>query len=251
MSENPHIDDRTFFGLLDDIDRQRHDLMLVNTLPWKGVSEDRERVHDVLRKMYAGIGLAPPKFCWARSPYSMFGAMTYLRQMQTAQRQEAIKAIVPASGQPLEDEARRTFLEAVMDRDISVTFGANLRGQLFGGKADSNCPRSVAQLAGLLGSRFTPMPNGKPLPAGWNDWATYPLMAPFNYDLQSQTLCLAVFVRVAWISRPPVVFETDDDGNLLYARFEDGFEVTRKPEPKDKTPALTDGETLLLPEEAS
>ena len=206
MAENPHIDDRTFFAMLDGEERRRHELMLVNSLTWKGVSEDRERVHDVLRAKYAAIGLAPPKFCWARSPYAMFGAMSYLRQMQIGTRQETIKAIVPSTVDPLEVEAKRTFLEALFDRDLSVTMGGNLRDQLFSGRPDT-IPACIPQLAEILAWKFTPPPNGKPLPAGWKEWVVYPLMRPFNYDLQAQTICLAVFVRCAWMSRPPVQFE--------------------------------------------
>jgi len=249
MPKEPHIDDRTFFGILDDYERKRHEIMLVSSLPWKGVSEDRERVHDVLDRMYASIGLAPAKKCWAKSPYSMFGAMSFLRQMQITSRQEAIKSIVPATENPLDVEAKRTFLEAVMERDLTVSMGGNLREQLFGGKANSAPPLSVTQLASLLAGRFTPPSYGKPLPAGWRDWVVYPLMAPFSYDLQSQTLCLAVFAKCAWLCRPPVVLDVDEDGNLTYARFEDGFEVTRKTESANSR--LTDGKTLELPEETA
>lgn len=250
MPEVPGFD-RTFFGLLDQEERKRRELMLVNTIPWTGVSEDRERVHDVLRAKYASIGLPAPKPCWARSPYAMFGALTLLRQMQTASRQEAIKSIVPATENPLDAEVKRVFLEGAMDRDITVTMGANMREQLFRGKPSSDPPQSIVQLARLLAGRFTPPPTPgfQSRAAGWSDWVIYPMSIPFSYDLQAQTFCFVAFAKCAWLCRPPVVFNVDDDGNFVYARFEDGFEIERKrkPEPEAKNRLTNGEEPLALP----
>jgi hypothetical protein len=229
------INDQAFFA---SIDPSVGALVVRSTVegeyPWSGVSEDREVVHDALTKMYASHNLPRPKFCWARSPFSMFGAIQYLRRMQTEQRQEVIKGLV-RSDDVLEMETKAVFLESVMDRDLTVTMGASLRQTLFPGRGWA--PMAIHQLATILRAQFTPSPTGKPLSAGWQDWIVYPIEQPFNYALTSQTLCICPFVKAVWISRPPQFIRTDEDGNLHAvggpaARFEDGYEVWATHEPE-------------------
>lgn len=231
----PKINDEWFFAAIDPAVAALALRPKPGELPWEGVAEDREVVHDALTKMYADRQLPRPKFCWARSPFSMFGAIQYLRRMQTEQRQEVIKGMV-VGGEPLEAETRAVFLESVMDVNLTVTMGACLRDSMF--PKPGGAPKAIKQLARVMQSQFTPTPNGKPQPAGWRDWIVYPLEHPFNYALLSQTLCICPFMRMVWISRPPVFVRTDDEGNLHCedgpaARFADGFVVYARHVPED------------------
>ena len=91
----PKVNDGAFFASIDpSVGALAVRSDVEDGYPWSGVSEDREVVHDALTKMYAAHNLPRPKFCWARSPFSMFGAIQYLRRMQTEQRQEVIKGLV-------------------------------------------------------------------------------------------------------------------------------------------------------------
>ncbi len=226
MSKNPVIDDKAFFGLLDDrvqTEQRRKDA----DFPWQGRSEDREVVKDALTKIYAAKGLPTPRFNFAKSPMSMFGAMQYLRQMQTGSRQEAIKGIV-RGGDPMESEIRATFLESIMDLNITTTMGACLRDSLLPKGDKSLLP--VRELASILEANFTPPPNGRPLPAGWRDWVLYPVHCAFNYALQSQAFILCPFVKCVWVCRPPKFIMTDDEGHLHNAegpaaKWEDEYKV--------------------------
>lgn len=226
MSKNPVVDDDKFFDLL--MDASKYEQRRKETdFPWSGCSEDREVVHDALTKLYAAQGLPRPRFTWARSPMSMFGAIQYLRQMQIGSRQEAIKGIV-RGGDPMEMEIRSVFLESIFDKDITVTMGGCLRDSLLSRTGQGLLP--VRELATMLQANFTPMPNGKPLPAGWRDWALYPVDCAFNHALLSQTFAIMPFVKAVWICRPPIFIKTDDEGHLHCAggpaaRWEDGYEV--------------------------
>lgn len=241
MPKNPIVDDDKLFDLL--LDASKFEQRRKETdYPWSGVMEDREVVHDALTKLYTGMHLPRPRFTWCRSPMSMFGALQYLRQMQIGSRQEAIKGIV-RGGDPMEAEIRATFLESIMDKDITVTMGACLRNSLLSRTGLGLLP--VRELSRILEANFTPPPNGRPLPAGWRDWAFYPVDCAFNYALQSQAFILCPFVKAVWICRPPIFIHTDDEGHLHCAdgpaaRWEDGYEVyatyeapERLPEPQD------------------
>lgn len=242
MPKDPTINEAAFWAAIDPslaaLAIRRPEL----DWPWQGVSEDREVVHDALTAIYAKLGYPRPRFNWARSPFAMFGAMQYLRQMQTQQRQVVVREIM-RGGNALEAEVRATFLEGILERDLTVSLGACLSSTILPGKEKQ--PIVLDELAEGLRRRFTPAPDGKPLPAGWKDWVLYPMKRPFNYALRTQTYCLFAFMRCVWICRPPQFIRTDDDGHLHCAdgpaaRWEDGYEVfsvyeapERLPEPQD------------------
>jgi hypothetical protein len=197
--------------------------------PWVHITEDREKVHDVLTGLYAKQGLPRPRFTWARSPAAMFGAISLLREMQTTMRQTVIKQMTVGLD-PMVAEVRAVFLESVMDKDLTVSMGANLRDAILPLDRDQRFLAPIAELAGRLSQKFTPQPNGRPMPAGWNEWVAYPMERRFCYDLLSQTLCFCAFSRAVWLCRPPVFIKTDEEGHLHAetgpaVRFEDGFEV--------------------------
>lgn len=250
MAKNPAVDNEKFFDFLANA-AQWEEHRKETDFPWSGYSEDREKVHDAIAGIYSCRQLPRPIFSWARSPYSMFGAMQYLRSMQIGSRQEAIKAIV-RGGDPLEAEARAVFLESVMEKNLTVTVGANMR-DIFGPRSEGWL-KPVKQLAEILERKFTPPPNGKPLSAGWKDWVMYSIAREFNHAMLTQTLCIAPFMRIVWISRPPMFLKTDDEGNLHCGdgpavRFEDGFEIWHqhvKPE-RLETPEVEvlEGKTVL------
>lgn len=245
MAKNPIINDDAFFAAIDPNVGALAIRKPQGEFPWQGVAEDRETAHIALGASYAKLRYPKPRFNWARSPYAMFGAMQYLRQMQTQQRQVVVRELM-RSEDALEAEVRATFLEGILERDLTVSLGACLSSTIMPGY--DSPPKCLDQLHHVLRRQFQPPATGKPLVAGWSDWVLYPMSRPFNYALRTQALCIFPFLRCAWLCRPPVTLETDEDGNLLYARFEDGFEVTRKAE--EKQPRLEgDGKILALPEE--
>ena len=227
---NPKIDNADFFTLIDpemgaiiaDSERRRH-LRLNTDFPWQGVTEDRERLRDAINARYKALGLNPPRITFSRSPNGAFGALMYLRQMQTSQRQNVITAMT-TGGDPLDAEARSVFLESIIDPNLTVSLGASLRDTLLPGKGRSLKP--LTQLASILGRRFSSPHRG----AGWSDWVVYPVEHGLDYDIQAQCFCLLPFVRSVYVSLPPLFVKTDEDGNLHCedgpaARFADGFEV--------------------------
>jgi hypothetical protein len=202
--------------------------------PWLNIAEDREVVHDALTGLYARLGLKRPRFTWARSPFAMMGAIRYMREMQTGTKGEAIKAMVKGLD-PIEAEIRSVFLDGIIDQNLSVTTGACLKNTLMGpNTSHTSGLLPIKELAENLAQQF----GNYGRVAGWKDWALYPVWHEFNYALRTQTLCIIPFVHVCWISRPPVMVKTDDEGHLHCAdgpavRFADGFEVWaeyKKPE---------------------
>lgn len=229
------INDTAFFTLIDpemgqiiaDAERRRH-LRFNTDFPWEHVTEDRERLKDAINARYEALGLKHPRITFARSPNAAFGALMYLRQMQTTMRQNVITAMTKNDVDQLDAEARAVFLESIIDKDLTVSLGACLRDSLLPG--EGRRLRPLVQLADILRQKFTPPANGKPQPAGWRDWVVYPVEHGFNYDIQTQCFCLLAFVKAVYVSLPPLFIRTDEDGNLHSAegpavRFADGFEI--------------------------
>jgi hypothetical protein len=245
--KDPIIDDKEFFAALDEIELV-HRESNEGEWPWSGIPEDREVAHNALTAIYARLGYAKPRFNWARSPYAMYGAMQYLRQMQIQQRQVVVREIM-RGGDALEAEVRATFLEGILERDLTVSLGACLANQVFSSRP-MRMERPIAQMQEIFRHKFAHPPNGKPIPAGWRDWVAYPLAySDASFSLRSQALCMFPFLRCVWLCRPPVKILTDS-GNLICAKFEDGFEIWRTPDeidPEEQVRLETDTKILQLP----
>ncbi len=247
MSKDPIIDDKQFFAALDENRGLTPYRRQEDEWPWSGIPEDREVAHDALTAIYARLGYARPRFNWARSPYAMYGAMQYLRQMQTQQRQVVVRDIM-RGGDALEAEVRATFLEGILERDLTVSLGACLANQVFSSRP-RRMEKPIAQMQEIFRYKFAYAPNGKPVPAGWREWVVYPLAyADSSFRLRSQVFCMFPFLRCVWLCRPPVKILTDS-GNLICARFEDGFEIWRNHDEidPDAQVQIGDGKALQLP----
>lgn len=163
--------------------------MKETAFPWSGHSEDREIVHDSIAKIYTEkLKLPVPRFNWAPSPYSMFGAMQYLRKMQTDQRQEVIKGLVKG-GDPLEATARAVFLESIIDHSVTVSMGACLRDQLLLKTGEGLLP--VRDMAKIMAAQFTIHLHGgiASRAPGWVDWVLLPRRLRLQSRLAATGAC--------------------------------------------------------------
>lgn len=188
--------------------------------PWSGVVEDRYLAELAISKIYDAMGLKTPKFAWAASPRSMEGAIEMLRTVHRGTRQEMVRSLVP-SGNPVETEAKRVLLEAMLDRDLTVTTGAFLADKVAG--RGSIQDSLIARLARLVPSLCTLNIVGAP-------------------RLAEQALFIAPYVHLCWLSRPPVLLQDAEPGEAPLARFADGFEVYEpRGEFREETLALEAG----------
>ena len=231
----PKVNDGAFFDALDTMELAKRETAA--GFPWNGVREDRYACEEVIAQMYAeaGLRLKRPRFAWAQSPRSMVGAISMLRQIHIGTRQTMVTELVPYTN-PIETEQKRVLLDAILDVNLTVTMGANLRdrfAQMYGG---GSMPMAIKELADILAAQFTPPHKGSlARPAGWRDWITYPVgysesLLPRNgHWLRSQSLVFAPFVGICWLSRPPLYVKTEQahlhstEGPAV--AFADGFEV--------------------------
>jgi len=246
MPKNPEINNGSFFDLLDN----RPGMSMHSPKgpwPWSGIPEDRAGAEEQVTAMYESWGYARPKFAWCLSPRSMNGAMTMLRQVHKESRFAMVNALVPSAGDPVEVETKRTLLHAMLDVNLTVTVGASLRDKFRGNR--SIMPLPMRELSEACQQGFTPPLTGMNRPANWSDVAVWPMeYVPFEW-LPSQALVISPYLKLCWLSRPPVEVQTEG-GHLTHARFADGWEVQRLADDEDERLELEvskDIHTLGLP----
>lgn len=251
MPENPKIDSKEFFAMLDEMELVRKES--AQGYPWSDVMEDRYAAELCVGSLYAAHKIpAPRAYSWARSPRAMWGAIKLMRQFQKESRQNVVAGLIPMTD-PVETEAKRVMLDTVLDRTLSVTMGGNLAKTFAMGH--SQMRRSLVDLKRVLESQMAGI---RGLGAGQREptfaemtlWPVEKLPHQF-FHLQRQAIIIAPFTHVCFFSRPPAYIYTDDHGHLHRVdgpavRFEDGFEIWAQQTDEEST-ALPDSPALQLP----
>lgn len=232
-------------------------------LPWQPYYEDRYAAEEELRGVYTkALGLRnPPRFAWAKSPYGVYLASRYLRALQSHGSQDAMKSIIPLHGNVIDYEARLTFMESLIDKDLAVQSGQNLRRMMIDnylGKSHGE-PVPVADLSDCL--HFTDRNANTSAPPRFTEQVIFPaLYGTSLYMTSQQAIVIMPFVKVCFLSLPPTATFIDEWGHLHRPKaegpamiFADGFDVwADRSDDEEKLPEklpvstetkqLTDGE---------
>jgi hypothetical protein len=195
--------------------------------PW---IEDQGAANDAVFEMYEKLGLKKPKPVWAKSPRVIHEAIEMIRNIHVGQRHNAIEALVPYNDDVLRREAQKTLLEAIIDRDLTVTMGGCLSKQF-----PYNRRNDLGRLPGYFIHALQPLNLGRQTaPAGWADAVLYSAGLP-SMILQSQTFCILPYVKIAWMCSPGK--KLVDDVNTVWT-WGDGYTVVIKhEEPKEEDEA--------------
>jgi len=215
------------FDALDNLIAESEGLVVSPRVdfPWKGQAEDHWSAEEQVRKLYDALGFKPPRHtAWAPSPAAMFTAVNMLRGVQAGQRHRFIEAIVPAED-PIAS-AKRTLLEAIVNKDITVTMGAAVAPFMRRAWKNVNELLAVDDLADHLRFIKTFNPLGVSTPATCQENNVYSVCYfQCRGPLQQQALCFMPYVHVCWFCRPPVETELYPNGHLRMMRFSDGYSV--------------------------
>ena len=195
--------------------------------PWQNApyGEDHVGCEDFIRNIYGVLNLKEPRFSWAPSPAALFTAINMLRSMQ-GRRMDFIQAIVPVEDTMM--AAKRTLLDAIIDRDVTVSLGAPIKTMLrWHEDAELLCVEDFAMRLGRQAFQTqSPGPGSLPGPRT-SEVTLYPALHNACIGaMQQQAICFVPYIRVCWFSRPPVETQTYDDGHLKLMRFADGFTAT-------------------------
>jgi hypothetical protein len=222
--------------------------------PWYSEA-DQFICQEQLERLYRDCAQKRPQFAWCSSPAAMFQSHFYLREMQTKTRQATIQALIPYTDR-IETGAKHSFMEAVMDKDITVSVGAPMKS-LFRWQEHhqyDNLFRSIESLPSMHGQFQTSQKVTTPATA-W-DAVLYPgeylnCIGPTG-GLGSSIYAIMPFVKLCWICKRPMYTRQNPDG-FLHAEngepameFEDGFAVFAKHVEEE---AIIDGEYLEVGEE--
>jgi len=182
--------------------------------PWV---EDQWAAQEALNEFYAKLGMKPPKHVWAKSPRVIHEAIEMLRRIHAGQRHNAIEALVPYNEDTLFRESQKTLLEAIIDKDLTVTMGASLSRQFPYRK-----PWDLGRLPGFLEHALQPQNLGRhTAPAGWSDVCLYSAGLS-SVTLQTQTFCVLPYKALAWMCSPGQKTESADATVWAWA---DGYTV--------------------------
>lgn len=214
---------------------------------WGSVPEDRYAAEEQVRRIYEGLGLKHPRMSWATSPKALYKATEILRNVHHGLRQNMVTDLV-RHNDLVEMEARRAFMDAVLDHDMCVTTGASLQQQFVPRGAYK--PRYLNDLDIALRCAFVPANlSGRVAPAGWGDGVVYPEAMLDRYPLVAQTLCILPYMKICWFCLPPTKTLVNENGRLLYIEFRDGWNLSLTPAEDLPTPTETD--RALPPPESS
>ena len=220
--------------------------------PWEGPVAARwghNQAEDAIRAFYDKFAqqklimpLAEPlRIAWAPSPAALYTAVNMLRGVQAGMRHKFIEALVPHED-PIAS-AKRTLLDAIINRDVTVTMGASMARYFDWRVADD--PVAIRDLENHLRyavDRKPYNPLGKATPATFNEGALYPV----RYNecigvLQATVFMFLPYLKICWLCHTPVVTECWPNGHLKRMLFTDGYEV-RLADPE----VLTEDETKRL-----
>jgi len=235
------LSDAVFELLQQDVAAMEFYRLQASKIPWANLtraelSYDQYTTEEMVKVWYARLQLKPPRFAWAPSPAAMFTAINMLRTVQMGQRHNFINAIVPAEDP--QAAARRTLLEAIIDRNVTVTMGGAVKNLLnWRDVGESIAVRDAIRF--LDHYRLRPM-NAAPVSPVFekhlpvNESTIYPA----NHhecigSLQLTVFCFSPYVHVCWFCHPPVETRIYDDGHLELMRWSDGYEIALPPVPKD------------------
>jgi hypothetical protein len=246
---------------LAEFERQRFRNLQWATIPWTDLTQaelsyDQYTTEEQVKLWYGRLSLKPPRFAWAPSPAAMFTAINMLRTVQMGTRNSFIEAIVPLDDP--QSAARRTVLEAIIDRNVTTTMGGAVKNLLnWRDVGDLICLRDAIRELGhhhLHNMNAGPVPYGHTAP-NVNESTIYP--ANHNEcigSLQHTTFCFAPYVHVCWFAKPPIETKIYDDGHLELLRWSDGYQIALPPVQNDDeleaapaVPQLTDGATIHEP----
>lgn len=199
--------------------------------------EDQWAANQIVGDIYGSIGLKAPKYCWAKSPRVIHEAIELLRNIHVGERHKFIEAMIPYDSDVLRRESQKTLLEALIDRDVSVTMGANLYPQMpYSGRARY----SLGRLPSFLEHALQPRNLGRrTAPAGWSDACMYSVGFESKV-LQEQTFCVLAYKAIAWMCSPGKKTETDEATVWTWG---DGYKVVLKHEKKEE-PLTLDGDSI-------
>jgi hypothetical protein len=242
------IDNDSFFALLDDLDRDNLS-RTKGDFPWENQAygQDCGAAEDAVRAFYDHLKLPKPRIAWASSPASLWRAVTMLRGY--AMKAQFVDALVPKNG-GVEEEAKRTLLNAILDTDLLTSTGAPLASILCWNhwKTPPRVYKAIDDVDRLLtaAARF-----GQPQRAAtFSDAVLYPLLYSEGHSkLAANAFCILPYAKVCWLCLPPMFLKTDFNGRLhcdygLAIAWADGYAINRVQEyPKelaagDKTLAI-------------
>ena len=206
------------------------------TFPWYSEA-DQFVCREQIAALYEKVGVKRPAVAWCASPMAMFTSHQYLREFQTKTRQVAIQALIPYSD-PIENGAKASFLEAVMDKDITVTVGASMKTMFRWQRHHTfdNLYRSIESLPSMHGqfqtSHKVSTPattfDGMMFPGGYID-----CIGPTG-GLGCSVYAIMPFAKLCWICHRPLITRQHEAG-FLHAEdgipameFSDGFKVYAK-----------------------
>ena len=246
MSNDEKMDENDLVESLVEFERQRFRNLQWSKIPWTDLtraelSYDQYTTEEQVRTWYSRLSLKPPRFAWAPSPAAMFTAINMLRTVQMGTRNSFIEAIVP-----LEDPqsaARRTVLEAIIDRNVTTTMGGAVKNLLnWRDVGDLICLRDAIRVLGKHALHTMAATT-----VNVNESTIYPA----NHhecigSLQHTTFCFAPYVHVCWFAKPPIKTRIYDDGHLELLRWSDGYVIALPPVPKADELEAKEPEPLRL-----
>ena len=214
--------------------------------PWENVKggEDRVAPEQMITRLYESLRLKPPRFTWAPSPAAMYAGINMLRTIQKGQRYLFIEGLVRADD--IDGAAKRTVLEAIIDRTITTTMGGCIVGMIpwVSLKLDHLWPTDLRRF--LASHRFTPQglgPSWHNAAPSVNEVTLYPADYFVGPPLAYHTLSFVPYTHLCWICLPPIEAQLYDDNHLAMMRFRDGYQINLPPvetlDEGDELPALT------------
>lgn len=198
-----------------------------DTFPWEDneTGEDHVTPERLITKAYENAFLKPPRFAWAPSPAAMYTGINMLRHIQTGQRHKFIEGLVPSSD--IDGAARRTVLDAIIDRTVTTTMGGSV-ASLLNLNLRNEAPKWLVNLTDFLAPHsFVPQTLG-PFrnPPGVNEVTVYPARMEIGWPLCLYILSFVPYAHVCWFCLPPVEARLNEDNQLEFMRFRDGYTIT-------------------------
>ena len=226
------------FDALDNLIAESESLVLkppADSFPWQHAMENQHGAEEQVAKLYLDKGFKTPRFAWAPSPAAMFTAVNMLRSVQAGQRHKFIEALVPVED-PIAS-AKRALLDAVINRDITVTMGAGVAQYMtgrYGNWSRNNSSHGSLRALDDLARHLAGIATRKPFnPFGVLTPATFDenLIWPAWYSqcigpLANNSLCFLPYIHICWLCRSPVRTVLYENNHLAEIEFSDGYSVT-------------------------
>ena len=222
--------------------------------PWYNAGKlDRWSCEEQIASLYQTVGVKRPQIAWTKSPMSMFTAHHFMREFQTKTRQTMVEALIPFTD-AIETDAKRAFMEAMLDRDRTVSVGASMKTLFRWDRHHQfdNLFRSIEALPSMHGQFQTS--HKVSTPATIFDG----MMFPGGYcncigPLGSSVYAIMPFVKLCWVCMAPLITRQHEAGFLHCGdgpamEFADGFRVFAK-HVEIEGDGIIDGEYLEVGEE--